>query len=254
MGVVGAVWGGHSPHGAPQPPQLRNGLTRLPHHTLNAAKAVPCTSDIKGSLCSAHKTTHNHTPLYTNSDVPVLASGRHSLNRRQPAHADACELPTGSSSALRRMCPAWSADPQSSPTSRSIISITASTTVSSASTRSRVCMHQCMHSQCPAPFRRSITSSTSPDFMDNDGPSLLRRETERAMSSEGGRAAQGSIRGMKGWTRPYLPGYLTWPRPLKSDPANQPVLPLSYRSPVLLCCHCCRIITPPERRRLYSSI
>ena len=58
------------------------------------------------------------------------------------------------------------------------------------------------------------------------------------MSSEGGRAARGS--GMKGWIRPYL----TWPRPLKSDPANQPVLPLSYRSPVLLSCHCRRLINP----------
>ena len=43
-----------------------------------------------------------------------------------------------------------------------------------------------------------------------------------------------------GWIRPYL----TWPRPLKSDPANQPVLPLSYRSPVLWSCHCRRLINP----------
>ena len=39
-------------------------------------------------------------------------------------------------------------------------------------------------------IRSSCCSSTSHGLMDN-GPSLLRRETERAMSSEGGRAARG---------------------------------------------------------------
>ena len=79
--------------GGPQAPKRAH---EEAHHAFNAAEAAPCTRN--RSLCSARTTSRNHTPA--TCCVPVCASGHHSLIRRQPTHADACELPTGSSSVL----------------------------------------------------------------------------------------------------------------------------------------------------------
>ena len=58
----------------------------------------------------------------------------------------------------------------------------------------------------------------------------LRDQAQRAINELRGRCRRsgGAWLRDEGWIRPYL----TWPRPLKFDQANQPVLPLSYRSPL----------------------